>query len=270
MIYVTGSNGLIGKELTKKLKRFIPISYRNSEPIIDFESNSILIHLSSSITTRNTIEDFQFSYINDVEIPLKIFKQYLEKNPNGKIIFLSSAGDLHTSENNTVVTENSVVKPNSLYGTHKILLENYIKLLHNQYKFSSFIFRVTNVYGSSISSERVNGLVDKLLTTDEKIKIYANLDTEINIIHIEDLINLLLKAINKKVKNENHVFLVGNETFKILEIIKIISKIKNLDVVVQKNKNDVKFINLDCTKVQKYFSWNCEHYLKNLENRGTL
>ena len=40
------------------------------------------------------------------------------------------------------------------------------------------IFRVTNIWGGVVSANRINGLVDKLLTlldTDEVVEIYANL-----------------------------------------------------------------------------------------------
>ena len=50
MIYISGSNGLIGTELTKNIQNYIPISYRNQYPEINFLPNSTLIHLSSSIT----------------------------------------------------------------------------------------------------------------------------------------------------------------------------------------------------------------------------
>ena len=54
MIYISGSNGLIGTELTKNIQNYIPISYRNQYPEINFLPNSTLIHLSSSTTPRNS------------------------------------------------------------------------------------------------------------------------------------------------------------------------------------------------------------------------
>ena len=65
MIYVTGSNGLIGKHLNNKIK-IKPISYRNNVPNITFASNSTLVHLSSSTTPRNTTDDIEQSFYNDV------------------------------------------------------------------------------------------------------------------------------------------------------------------------------------------------------------
>ena len=88
MIYVSGSNGLIGKELVKNIDNYIPISYRDKVPEIDFLPRSILVHLSSSTTPRNSFEDLEKSFQSDVLIPFKIFQNYLKTNPNGKIIFL--------------------------------------------------------------------------------------------------------------------------------------------------------------------------------------
>jgi nucleoside-diphosphate-sugar epimerase len=52
--------------------------------------------------------------------------------------------------------------------------------------------------GSKSYSNRVNGLVDKLinaLDTDQVIEIFANLKTKVDLIHIDDFVDLLIKAV---------------------------------------------------------------------------
>lgn len=264
MIYVTGSNGLIGKHLNNKIK-IKPISYRNNVPNITFASNSTLVHLSSSTTPRNTTDDIEQSFYNDVFIPLQIFESYLKNNIHGKIILLSSAGDLHSSITDEITDENSIPNPKSVYGAHKILLENYINLLHKKYSFTSVAFRVSNVYSGKASNNRVNGLIDKLLTAEEKVEIYINLNTVIDVIHVEDLIELILKTIHKKMDTKHFTFLVGNENYKICDIIDIISSLRKLDISVKKSNQTTTCINLDCAKVKEYFSWSCQHFLKDLK-----
>lgn len=266
MIYVTGSNGLIGRYLSNKID-IVPITFRGIEPQVQFDSESVLIHLSSSISTRDDLSSIETSFRDDVSIPLKIFRQYLNSNPNGKIIFLSTAGDLHSQEFclDEPSTENSIVNPKSLYGTHKILLENYLNLLHKEYdNFSSIVFRVSNVYGGLPLSGRVNGLIDKLLNSNEVIEIYSNLNTTINIIHIDDLVNLIIKAIDKLIIPGHQMFLVGNENHTIHDIINIISSFKKLNLIVKSNHQKSTYIDLDCTKVEEYFSWSCDNFLYNL------
>lgn len=142
MIYISGSNGLIGNELIKHVTEYTAISYRNEVPDIKFSPNSVLIHLASSTTPRNTFEDIETSFQSDVLIPFKIFQNYLKINPNGKIIFLSTAGDLHSSSSNILSDENSIPNPKSIYGSHKLLLENYIKILHSKFEFTSIILEL--------------------------------------------------------------------------------------------------------------------------------
>ena len=264
MIYVTGSNGLIGKCLSTKVK-VNPITFRNNVPNIKFASNSTLVHLSSSTTPRNTIDDIEQSFYSDVFIPLQIFENYLQTNPHGKIIFLSSAGDLHSSIYGEITNEYSTPRPKSVYGAHKVLLENYIEILHNKYSFTSIAFRVSNVYSGKPVNNRVNGLIDKLLTAEEKVEIYTNLNTIVDVIHVEDLVELILKAIYKKMDTKHFTFLVGNESYKICDIIDIIASLRRLDITVKKSNQKTTCVNLDCTKVKEYFSWSCQHFLKDLK-----
>jgi UDP-glucose 4-epimerase len=258
MIYVSGSNGLIGKELVKNISNYIPISYRNQVPDIEFVPNSTLIHLSSSITPRNNLTDLETSLQNDVLIPLQIFQNYLKINPNGKIVFLSTAGDLHSSESNIISDENSLPNPKSIYGAHKLLLENYIKLLHKTNNFTSIIFRVTNVYGGDPTPNRVNGLIDKLIVSDD-ITITSNIEESINFIHMNDLISLLLKSIQTKLNGYN-LFLVGSSnSISIQELIKKILLHVSTTITYKNENSKPLYINIDTTKVKKYFNWECKY-----------
>ena len=261
MIYISGSNGLIGKKLSKSIVDYIPISYRNEIPEVSFLPNSTLIHLSSSTTPRNSFDDLENSFRSDVLIPFQIFQEYLKTNLNGKIIFLSSAGDLHSSKFNVLMNENSIPKPKSIYGTHKLLLENYIQLLHKTNKFSSVILRTTNVYGGEISSNRINGLIDKLILsakTKNEIDITANIKGTVNFIHIDDLIELILKAIRANL-NEYNLFLVGcSSSITIEELIEKICLYISPNILFKNEDSNPSYINIDTTKVQKYFNWNCK------------
>ena len=259
MIYISGSNGLIGTELTKNIQNYIPISYRNQYPEINFLPNSTLIHLSSSTTPRNSFGEFESSFNSDVSIPFKLFQNYLKVNPNGRIIFLSTAGDLHSSESDIVSNEYTLPIPKSIYGTHKLLLENYTKLLHSQYDFTSIILRTTNVYGGKINPKRVNGLIDKLICNNGEIVMTSNIKTTVNVIHISDLINLILKSLDVSLKGFN-LFLVGSEkSISIQDLIEKISTYISPNIVFKNENSNPSYINIDTSKVQKYFNWKCNY-----------
>jgi len=259
MIYISGSNGLIGTELIKNIQNYIPISYRNQYPEINFLPNSTLIHLSSSTTPRNSFDELESSFSSDVSIPFKLFQNYLKVNSNGRIIFLSTAGDLHSSEFDIVSNEYTLPIPKSIYGTHKLLLENYTKLLHSQYDFTSIVLRTTNVYGGKIDSKRVNGLIDKLICNNGEIVMTSNIKTTVNFIHISDLINLILKSLDVSLKGFN-LFLVGSEkSISIQDLIEKISTHISPNIVFKNENSNPSYINIDTSKVQKYFNWKCNY-----------
>jgi len=259
MIYISGSNGLIGTELTKNIQNYIPISYRNQYPEINFLSNSTLIHLSSSTTPRNSFGELQSSFNSDVLIPFELFQNYLKVNPNGRIIFLSTAGDLHSSEFDVWSNEESEPIPKSIYGAHKLLLEHCTKLLHSQYDFTSIVLRTTNVYGGKIDPKRVNGLIDKLISNNNEIVITSNIKTTVNFIHISDLISLILQSLDANLKGFN-LFLVGSEkSISIQDLIEKISSYISPNIVFKNENSNPSYINIDTSKVQKYLNWKCKY-----------
>ena len=244
MIYLTGSNGLVGSRLSMCLGdlKVTKISYRdNVSDIFESHEQSCLIHLGWSSNTR--IKERTTDVINSK----KLFQFYQRKNPNGKIIFLSSAGDLH--RDNTGQNP----KPHTLYGKSKLEVE---QLLENV-NCKTIVLRVTNIWGGIVDKSRVNGLVDKLLTlldTDEVVEIYANLKTVVDIIHVDDITRLILKIIRKKSCNKHETFLVGAQNISIYDIIDRVSMRGTLNLKINQ-KAERSYLNIDSTRVKQFYDW---------------
>ena len=245
MIYLTGSSGLIGKKLKQKFSGDIAgISYRDKVYDLFAGCNgSCLVHLGWSTTTRSNSPEVSKA---DVDNSRQLFEYYANKNPNGKIIFISTAGDLHR-DNNT-----SEPIPHSLYGQSKLEVENIL----NGINCNSVIFRVTNVWGGEVYSSRVNGLPDKLiksLDTHDVTDIYANLKTQVDLIHVDDLVNLIIKAYHCNLLGHK-TFLVGSQNITIGSIIDKISRRGNINLRINQ-KADRSFLNIDNTEVKEFFDW---------------
>lgn len=261
MIYVTGANGLIGKKFVKTCSYPIKtISYREEvEDFFESHENSCLVHFAWSTTTRTGYDEVEKSAKYDVLNSKKLFEYYASKNPNGKIIFLSSAGDLHTGYQRTIL-EDFPPSPKTLYGDCKLQVENIL----NKIDCDTVILRVSNVWGDrNIPTNRVNGLVDKLiknLNSDNIVEIYANLDTRIDIIHVDDLIALINKIIEKESDIKHQMFLVGNQSLTIKEIIDKISS--NGTLLLKFNKKEIKsYLHLETSRVKRAFDWMPKHNL---------
>lgn len=261
MIYLTGSNGLIGKRFLELFDGPVTrVSYRDEpQDVFDTHDKSCLVHLAWSSTTRNTYDEFEKYVKNDVINSKKVFDFYSKKNPNGKIIFISTAGGLYINQERTV-DENSLVNPNTLYGDLKLQVENILKTLD----CDSITLRVSNVWGGKmISKNRINGLVDKLLSfvnTENVIDLYTNLDTRIDIIHVDDLIDLIQKCINKNLYLKHEMFVVGSQSLTIKQILDIITSAGYLNIRLRKKENK-SYLHIENRRVSTTFDWNPKYKL---------
>lgn len=261
MIYLTGANGLIGTRFLELYDGEVtPISYRDEvTDVFDSHENSCLIHLAWSSTTRNTYDEFEKVIKNDVTNSKTLFDYYVKKNPNGKIIFISSAGDLHLGHNKTVWEEHEP-SPHSLYGECKLHVENMLKEL----PCKTVVLRTSNVWGAKVSSNRVNGLVDKLLNslnTDQIVEIFADLKTKVDLIHVDDFIDLLIKVADKDLEKQHELFLVGRQSVSICDIIDIVSKRGSLNLRINQ-KAEKTYLHIENSKVRTTFDWQPNHILK--------
>lgn len=256
MIYVTGSSGLIGSRFVELCKCPITkVSYReNVEDVFETHEKSCLVHFAWSTTTRTSYNESEKYLKYDVYNSKVLFDLYLNKNPNGKIIFLSSAGGLHTGEN-VKVDESSPPLSKTFYGDCKLEVEKIL----NSLDCETISLRVSNVWGGlNNSEERVNGLVDKLiknLNTDNIIELYCNLNSKIDLIHVDDLIELILKIIEKGNINQHQMYLVGSQSLTIIDIIDRISSSGSLTIKFNKKENKT-YLHVDNSKVRFTFDWN--------------
>tara|TARA_R100001594_G_scaffold150448_1_gene211685 strand:+ start:849 stop:1625 length:777 start_codon:yes stop_codon:yes gene_type:complete len=258
MIYLTGSGGMVGRRFRDLYNKDIKcISYREEvRDVFNSHNKSCLIHLGWSSTTRDTDG---IKAKNDIFNSQNLFNYYLDKNPNGKIIFVSTAGDMHLNHAGTFCSGSENPNPRTLYGKSKFHVEQILPTL----KCKTVVLRTTNIWGGEVKKDRVNGLVDKLLNavdTDKVVEIYANLDTYVDLIHIDDFINLLIKSIDTDLDHQHEMFLVGGQSISISDIIKKISKKGLLNLKIDQ-KAERTFINVQPFKAEHVFNWKRETYL---------
>lgn len=256
MIYVTGSSGLVGKRFLELYEGPITtISYRD-EPIdlFQFHENSCLIHCAWSSGIRNSYNDYNKFIKYDVINSEKIFNFYSKKNPNGKIIFLSSAPALYT-EYKIPVDENFIVNPRTLYGDLKIRVEDILKTIDCR----TVALRISNVWGGKeLPSNRINGLIDKLfssINTENVIEIYASLNNGLDIIHVDDVIELIKQCIQKDLDIKHEMFVAGSESVTLKEILDKISSLGYLNIKLHKKDYREGYLNINNNKVSKTFNW---------------
>jgi len=256
MIYVTGTNGFIGSNFVNHCRLPMKfISYReNVEDVFESHNTTCLVHLGWSTTPRVPYTEIETAIKNDVLSSKKLFDYFSHKNPNGKIIFLSSAGDLLSGYERTV-NEETPPSPRTLYGECKLQVENILKVIN----CDTVSLRVSNVWGGNdLPKDRKNGLVDKLIQSldkDEVVEIYGNLESRVDLIHVTDLCELILKVIESPVPFQHQTYVVGAQSLTIREIIDRISSQGTLLLRLRKNESK-SYVHIENSLVRRMFEWN--------------
>ena len=106
-------------------------------------------------------------------------------------------------------------------------------------------------------------MVDKLrcaLNTDQVVDIYADLETKVDLVHLDDFIDLLLKSINYNLKEDHELFLVGGQSVSICDIINRVSKKGYLNLKIDQ-KAEKTYLRVASTKAETTFGWRRNFYL---------
>jgi nucleoside-diphosphate-sugar epimerase len=263
MIYVTGASGFVGSEFVNYVKHgasITPVSYRREvTDVFDSHENASLVHLGWSTTPRDKYDTIADAINNDVLPSKQLFDMFAAKNPNGKIIFTSSGGDLLSGHDRTV-DETTPPVPKTLYGECKLQVENILKTVN----CNTTVLRVSNVWGGkNLGKERKNGLVDKLiaaLDTDEVIDLYANLDTRIDLIHVSDLCSLLADICSTPAAMPHQTFVVGAQSLTIKQILERVAGHGALNLRLRTSEK-MHYTHIENRKVRSTFNWSPKVFL---------
>lgn len=121
-----------------------------------------------------------------------------DKNPK-LVIVASTAAQLYRNAQYNPIDERHPITPVTTYGMSKQLMENVVNFYHRVNQTPTLIFRQSNVYGKSIKEKST--VINKFIEIAEnkgKITVYGDGTQVRNFIHIEDLLEFYMRAINSK------------------------------------------------------------------------
>ena len=207
-------NKKLMKKLIKKNDFIIPLAGLVGAPLCDkYKKDAISTNLESIKTLR---------------------KIATSKN---KIIFLTSNSGYGIGEKNKFCTEESPLKPISLYGKTKCEAESEILKTKNY-----VCFRLATVFGQSYRM-RSDLLVNNFVNTAIKKKKITLFEPHFrrNFIHVRDVVNAILFTITHFNKLKNNVYNLGLSSANISKIMlakKIQKQYKKLKIKIVTNRKD--------------------------------
>lgn len=186
-------------EIKSKKIRYIYENYTSDRCLKLIKKSKIIIHLATKTNVLNSVQNLKLEFKDYFEKTLKI---YNITPKNSLFIFSSTAGAIYGNVKKKSL-ENTNPKPISPYGVIKLCLEHLLIYYSKKNKFDFLILRFSNIYGEN--SYHKNNLIPNLLksfTKNKKIFFKKNHFIFRDYIYVQDLVKVIKKLIEKKIKNQ--------------------------------------------------------------------
>jgi len=290
-VILIGGSGFIGSHLAKRLAELdadITIFCKNPGRIkkLPFQNANKIKAIRGDVANYDSVKDSiknQDVIINlaaivqdnagfepyaDIETNCKGQINILEArkrfNPKSIYIFLGSRAQFgKVEEKDLPVSEEHCQAPISLYGIHKQTAENYCKLYKRAFNLKSIIIRLPQVYGTSLTKEETDRIIDKIVkkaVKNEEFLVNGYGRDIKDLIYIDDLTDLLIKILNSDI--EDGIFNAGSgEKIKLIDIAKKVIALSNSGSfrIVRFPESIAKFelgsLYFDISKVKRAFKW---------------
>lgn len=220
-----------------------------------------VIHLGEIVGDPAANINSNFSIKNNYENTNFVLSECIKNNIH-KFIFASSCSVY--GQTRKVCNEKSKLNPVSLYAKCKIASEKSI-LSHKSKTFCPVILRLSTVYGDS-PRKRFDLVVNRFVMMaikKKQIKLFGASSWRpfISVNDVTRAFEKILYAKNKIVKNE--IFNVGgeNENYKIIDIIKIISKFHDIDYSFTKTVEDKRNYRVSFRKIKSLVKFKLQNKL---------
>lgn len=287
-IFITGGCGFIGSNLTKKLIKqgsniiiydnysvcscedylsdynikLIKGDIKNKNKVLKNTKNiDAIVHLAAHSSVLESIKKPEFNIDTNIIGTFNLLEAARENNINKFIMASSNAA---VGENIPPINENSPVAPLSPYGSSKLAGEGLCSAYYHSYNIKANALRFANAYGpNSIHKTSVVAKFIKRIINNKKINIYGDGKQTRDFIHVNDIVQAIILALDSNKGGEVYQVATQKET-SINELVNVLKDIsnKNFDVnytnskagEIKKNFSDISKIKNDLNYNPKYLN----------------
>lgn len=249
------------EEKNVKLYRGDLLDYYGLVNIIREASPDIICHLGA-------ITPVAYSFYHPIEVnevnfigTMRLVEAIKHVGPIKKFIFSSSMEVYGWQPEKKAFTEDLEPHPLAPYAVSKYAVEKYLELQARVYDFPALAFRQTNCYGRTHNDYFVvEAIITKMLKAGRGVIDLGRKDPVRNFIHVDDLTNLWIKAIEKP-EIEWGVFNTGPDNgLTIGELYEMIAAKLGWQGranwnALEMRAGEVFYLNSCGHKAQEYFDW---------------
>lgn len=245
-IIITGSSGLVGSNLTRKLIELgheihgldlrTGCDLNNVEQVESlFEKiyPDVVYHLAANAAEARG----QISPVDMIHNNIGIFANVLKASINTRVKkFIYTSSVAVYGEANVPYKEEGPTIPKDVYGVNKLACEQILRIMANVYKFNYVIFRPHNIYGPgqnmSDPYKNVVALFMRKLSEKQPYKLYGFGKMRRAFSFVGDVVEVLVEALDDRFNNKT--LNVGSEKhISIKELSDFIQKITGIKAEVE-------------------------------------
>lgn len=218
---IIGKNSNLSQQLYIKNNNFILISSREITHNINIlkeytniEINIIFNNFQPATQLNNLINNTE--YISNSILTTSLVLDYFKNTKIYKIIYTSSSS---VYGNNIFCIETDDLKPMNLHASLKLANEKMIEKFCTENNIDYTIARLFNMYGGNDNFSIISKLIDTVKKNKE-ITIVNNGNAIRDFIHIEDVVDIYEKLLNKKnIKTLNIGTGMGSSVKSIIDVL---------------------------------------------------
>ncbi|MFC1632631.1 NAD-dependent epimerase/dehydratase family protein [Patescibacteria group bacterium] len=254
------------KEYVNKKAKFYKISVTgNINKLFLKEKPNLVIHAAGQVMLRKSIEDPADDAKRNIIGTINVLEGCRVSGVK-KIIYLSTGGARVGEPEYLPVDELHPLNPCSPYGISKHTAEHYIHMYSLVYGLKYLIFGFGNVYGprDDWRTNRVTTLFAYLMLQGKTPTIYGDGDQTRDFIYVQDLVDFVVRSINKNPKHK--LFHIANgKQVSVNQIYSELQKLTNFTGLPQHKKaikGEVRDIKLDTRLARRELGWKPKYTLK--------
>lgn len=191
---------------------------------IDFDCDYVYLFSGKTGAAKGFDDPMSFVDINE-KLLLIILKEMVNQKSHCRIIYPSSRL-VYDDSSWTALTEESKLKPKSIYAAEKIAAENYLALYHNAFNLRYTVFRIAIPFGELHPMIHEYGIVSNLVNQakeNKEITLYGDGGSIRTFSHIVDICAALWYGGTDE-KAENETFNIGGCAHSLKELAERIAK----------------------------------------------
>jgi len=263
-VLITGSNGFIGKHLSKALEaqdiEVVKFNLENNQDVSrasDFAKLpqvDTVFHLAAVSGYKTSNENTSLAYKINVLGTVNVLEYC--KRVKAKLIFPSTY--VYDQSYEDYKKETDSANPTTHYSFTKWLGEELCRFYSRVFKVDSLILRTSNVYGVRQDEIYIVPIIVKHLLTGKQL-ILTKPDIERTYIYVEDLIEAYIKSAQAKTKPGEVFNVAYSQSTSLEKLVKLAEKVSGNKAKVsysgQSRPHDIDKNRFDISKIKQRINW---------------